>query len=170
MYSTGSPAELKLQTGADSLEHGMHLDLDLLDRMARQGTVLVPTMVALSGIPARLQRNPPESEVWRRWMSSGWDRHPNLVRCAYEAGVTVLAGTDVEAGVVASEVEWLMRAGLPGHAAVGAASWVARAWLGFSGLVEGAAADIVAYDEDPRVHPEALRHPSRVVLRGCVVR
>lgn len=30
--------------GADSLEHGMHLDPALLDRMAAQGTAFVPTL------------------------------------------------------------------------------------------------------------------------------
>jgi imidazolonepropionase-like amidohydrolase len=162
--------EAAVLAGADSLEHGMHLDLNLLDRMARQGTVLVPTMFTFSDVPESVDRNPPKSAALRDWLLSGWDRHPNLVRSAHEAGVTVLAGTDLETGVIADEVAWLMRAGLPGHAAVGAASWVAREWLGFSGLAEGAAADIVAYDEDPRVHPEGLRHPSRIVLRGSVVR
>jgi len=39
--------------GADSLEHGMHQATELLDSMARQGTALVPTMVAFADIPGR---------------------------------------------------------------------------------------------------------------------
>ena len=34
--------------GVDSLEHGMHLDPGLLDQMAAQGTVLVPTLNAFA--------------------------------------------------------------------------------------------------------------------------
>ena len=34
--------------GADSLEHGMHLDPDLLDTMAAQGTAYVPTLSVFS--------------------------------------------------------------------------------------------------------------------------
>ena len=56
--------------GADSLEHGMQLATELLDTMARQGTALVPTMVAFADIPARLAEHPgPEST--RSWMASG---------------------------------------------------------------------------------------------------
>jgi imidazolonepropionase-like amidohydrolase len=156
--------------GVDSLEHGMHLRLDLLDRMADQGTVLVPTMCAFSGTKASLRQQPPASDAWGRWKSTGWERHPNLVRCAFEAGVTVLAGTDGAAGIIADEVDCLVAAGVPADVAVGGASWVARSWLGFGGLEHGAPADIVGFDEDPRVHPHVLRRPSRIVLRGRVVR
>jgi imidazolonepropionase-like amidohydrolase len=155
---------------ADSLEHGMHLRLDLLDRMANQGMVLVPTMCAFSGTKASLRKQPPESDAWGRWKSIGWERHPNLVRCAYEAGVTVLAGTDGAAGIIADEVDCLVAAGVPGDMAVGGASWIARSWLGFGGLQHGAPADIVGYDEDPRAHPGVLRRPTRIILRGRIVR
>lgn len=156
--------------GVDSLEHGRHLRLDLLDRMGDQGTVLVPTMCASSGTKASLRKQPPASDAWGRWKSTGWERHPNLVRCAFEAGVTVLAGTDGAAGIIADEVDCLVAAGVPADVAVGGASWVARSWLGFGDLEHGALADIVGYDEDPRVHPDVLRRPSRIVLRGRVVR
>lgn len=79
---------------------------------------------------------------------------PN-VRAACEAGGTVLAGTDsFPRGTVDSEVEWLVRSGLPAEAALGAASWVACSWLRLPGLVEGGLADLVAYDADPTVHAE----------------
>jgi len=51
-----------------------------------------------------------------------------------------------------------------------AGSWGARSWLGFPGLVEGALADLIVYPEDPRRSLAALRNPSRVVLKGAVVR
>ncbi|WP_093652585.1 hypothetical protein [Streptomyces wuyuanensis] len=34
----------------------------------------------------------------------------------------------------------------------------------------GSEADLVAYDTDPALEPRALAHPSRIVLRGRVVR
>jgi imidazolonepropionase-like amidohydrolase len=70
---------------------------------------------------------------------------------------------------VAGEVEWLLKAGLPAEAALGAASWTARSWLGLPGLVDGAPADLVAYDTDPTADPAVLAHPSRIILRGRVV-
>ena len=58
---------------------------------------------------------------------------------------------------------------LPAEAALGAASWSARSWLGLPGLVDGAPADLVAYDSDPALDPSVLARPSRIVLRGRVV-
>ena len=141
--------------GADSLEHGMHLATELLDTMARQGTALVPTLLAFAGTPQQLAEHP-GPEPMRSWKASGWARHPGLVRAAYEAGVTVLAGTDslggpdAPHGRIAQEIGWLARAGVPAEAALGGGSWIARRWLGLPGLEEGAPADVVAYRADPR--------------------
>jgi imidazolonepropionase-like amidohydrolase len=161
--------------GADSVEHGMHLATDLLDAMARQGTALVPTMMAFADTPERLAAAPPPEPI-RSWIASGWARHPGLVAAAHEAGVTVLAGTDSLGGEesphgrVADEIRWLARAGLPAEAALGAGSWTARRWLGLPGLEEGAPADVVAYPTDPRQDLAVLDHPARIVLRGRIVR
>jgi imidazolonepropionase-like amidohydrolase len=95
---------------------------------------------------------------------------PSTVRAAHEAGVTVLAGTDsFPCGTVASEVQWLVRCGLSPESALGAASWSARSWLGLPGLVDGAPADLVAYDTDPTLDIAALSHPRRIILRGRVI-
>jgi imidazolonepropionase-like amidohydrolase len=155
--------------GVDSLEHGMHLDPALLDRMSEQGTALVPTLTAFgSMVDVVREREPGRS---RDWLVSGWERMLPTALMAHEAGVTVLAGTDsLPFGRVTTEVDWLIRAGLPVEAALGAASWTARSWLGLAGLVDGAPADLVVYDEDPLVNPAVLAHPSRIVLRGRVVR
>ena len=59
-----------------------------------------------------------------------------------------------------------MTAGLPPAAAVGAACWDARRYLGFRGIEEGAPADLVVVADDPRVTLGVLRHPSLVLLRG----
>lgn len=154
--------------GADSLEHGMHLDPGLLDQMAAQGTALVPTIGAFAqgAVQVRAQPAGPRRDAFLR----GWATLPATARAAYEAGVTVLAGTDTHpCGTVAEEVERLISAGLPRAAAVGAACWTARAWLGLPGLAEGAPADLVVFAEDPVAHPDVLHHPSRVVLRGQVL-
>ena len=161
--------------GADSLEHGMHLAIELLDTMARQGSVLVPTMVGFESIPGPLDDRPAPGSVGS-FMASGWARYPELVRAAHEAGVTVLAGTDSLGGTdaphgkVAREIRWLARAGVPAEAALGAGSWTARRWLGLPGLEAGAPADVVAYRVDPRQDLTVLEEPLRVILRGRVVR
>ena len=86
----------------------------------------------------------------------------------------VFAGTDagggIEHGVIADEVRALHAAGLPAEAALAAASWAARDWLGLPCIEEGAPADLVVYDTDPRADLDALQRPQRMVLRGRVVR
>jgi imidazolonepropionase-like amidohydrolase len=153
--------------GADSIEHGMHLEHDLLDQMAAQGTALVPTLTTFGGKIDRARAQEPSAR--RDWFISGWDGMASTVRAAYEAGVTVLAGTDdIPYGSVTTEIDWLIKAGLPVEAAIGAASWTARAWLGVPSLAEGAPADIVVYDEDPVANPAVLADPKLIVLRGRV--
>ncbi|WP_067186344.1 amidohydrolase family protein [Microtetraspora niveoalba] len=155
--------------GVDSLEHGMHLHPDLLDRMAAQGTALVPTLSVFAA--SAKGRYASEPTPTRSWWIAGWEAAPGVARAAHEAGVTVLAGTDSHpCGTVAGEVAWLHRAGLPAEAALAAASWGARSWLGLPGLIDGAPADLIAYDTDPLLDPRALPHPSRIILRGRVVR
>ena len=154
--------------GVDSLEHGMYLDPGLLDQMAAQGTALVPTLNAFAASAFRVRAGEPGPR--RDAYLAGWAAMPPTARAAYEAGVTVLAGTDTHpCGTVAEEAERLISAGLPRAAAVGAASWTARAWLGLPGLTDGAPADLVVFDEDPVAHPDVLHHPRRVILRGQIL-
>lgn len=154
--------------GADSLEHGMHLDLGLIDQMARQRTAFVPTMNVFAAHEQEVRAR--EASPRRDWWITGWEGLARSVRAAHEAGVTVLAGTDsFPCGTVAGEVARLAGAGLPAHDAVAAASWQAREWLGLPGLVDGAPADLVAYDTDPTLDASALAHPSRIILKGRVV-
>ena len=61
------------------------------------------------------------------------------------------------------------QAGLPAEAALAAASWGARAWLGLPCIEEGAPADVVVYDTDPPADLDTLQRPQRMVLRGRVV-
>lgn len=154
---------------ADSVEHGMHLDPALLDQMATQGTALIPTMVASASNEETVRAREPSPS--REWWISGWEGKRSTVRAANEAGVLVLAGTDsLPFGNIAEEVAWLIKAGLPAEQALGAASWKARSWLNLPGLEDGAPADFVVYDSDPIEKPDILRHPSRIVLSGVIIK
>jgi imidazolonepropionase-like amidohydrolase len=103
------------------------------------------------------------------------DGFPGVVRAAHEAGVPIYVGTDAGGGIrhgLAAEEMLLLheRAGMPAESVLAAASWRARDWLGFPGLVEGGLADLVVYPEDPRKDLRVVRAPQRIVLRGRVVR
>jgi imidazolonepropionase-like amidohydrolase len=62
------------------------------------------------------------------------------------------------------------KAGMAPADVLAAGSWAARDWLGFPGLVEGGLADLVVYEADPREDLRVLTAPSRIVLRGQVIR
>jgi imidazolonepropionase-like amidohydrolase len=155
--------------GVDSVEHGMCLDPGLLARMAEQGTVLTPTLSMIESVlPAA--RNGPDGPR-KQWFLQGAEAHGKLVAAAAEAGVRVLAGTDsLTHGRIIDEVRALAAAGMRPHDALGAASWVARSYLGMRGLEPGAPADAVVYAEDPRSDLGQLAHPTAVILRGRRVR
>ncbi|MGR7023424.1 amidohydrolase family protein [Geodermatophilus sp. URMC 62] len=162
-----------IRAGIDCIEHGTGLTEDLLGEMAARGTAVVPTLVNVENFPdfaaAGEKRFPTYASTMRRlYATSG-----AVVRAAYEAGVPVFAGTDAGGGIdhgrIADEVRALCEAGIPAEAALAAASWAAREWLGLPGIEEGAPADVVVYDADPRADLATLTRPVLTVLRGRVV-
>lgn len=162
-----------LDAGVDCIEHGTGLSDELIGVMAERGTALVPTLINIDTFPViadRASRFPAYAAHMRRLHATARDR----VRTAVEAGVPVFAGTDAGGGIahgrIADEAVALHGAGLSAAEAIAAASWRARAWLAMPGLDDGAPADLVVYPEDPRVDVRVLAAPSRIVLRGRVVR
>jgi imidazolonepropionase-like amidohydrolase len=162
-----------IAAGIDCIEHGTGLTEELIADMAARGTAVVPTLVNVENFPgfaaAGEKKFPSYASTMRRlYANSG-----AVVRAAFEAGVPVFAGTDagggIAHGVIADEVRALHGAGLPAEAALAAASWSARAWLGLPCIEEGAPADLVGYDTDPRTDLDVLRRPQRMILRGQVV-
>jgi imidazolonepropionase-like amidohydrolase len=163
-------AQAAIAAGCDSIEHGRRMEPAELDAMAQAGIALVPTLSAiLSPLPPDFQERP---EDVRREILAEIDRTPGRVRQAWEAGVLLLAGSDVAAahGDIRQEVGHLLAAGVPPGEALGAASWNARTFLGLTLIEEGAPADIVAFDRDPREDPAVLADPALVVLDGKVLR
>jgi imidazolonepropionase-like amidohydrolase len=104
-----------------------------------------------------------------RFIERGWQQHPMVVRSAFEAGVTLLAGTDsVPHGNIAAEIALLAASGVPATIALGAASWTARSFLDVPSLEEGSPADIVVYDEDPTLDTRAVAHPALIITKGRI--
>ncbi|SCG69936.1 Imidazolonepropionase [Micromonospora echinaurantiaca] len=170
-----SAVEIMVRAGVDSVEHGTGLSLDLIDEMARRRTALVPTMINIQTFGGIADQARAKFPGYADHMLALRDRFPEVVRSAYEAGVPIYVGTDAGGGIdhgLAAEEMLLLheRAGMPAVDVLAAASWGARDWLGFPGLVEGGLADLVVYAEDPRADLRVVRTPSRIVLRGRPVR
>jgi imidazolonepropionase-like amidohydrolase len=141
--------------------------------MAARGTAVVPTLINVENFPGFAAAGERKFPAYASTMRRLHARSGEVVRAAFEAGVPVFAGTDagggIEHGRIADEVRALHGAGLPAEAALAAASWTARSWLGLPCIEEGAPADVVVYDGDPRGDLEVLARPQRMVLRGRVV-
>jgi imidazolonepropionase-like amidohydrolase len=159
--------------GIDCIEHGTGLTEDLIGEMARRGTAVVPTLENVENFHGFAEAGEAKFPSYASTMRRLYAQSGAVVRAAFEAGVPVFAGTDagggIEHGLIADEVWALHEAGLPAEAALAAASWSARSWLGLPCIEEGAPADLVVYDADPRADLDTLRRPQRMLLRGTVV-
>ncbi|HEY5833347.1 amidohydrolase family protein [Streptomyces sp.] len=171
-FAEDSLADL-VAAGIDCVEHATGLTADTVPLFADHGVAIVPTLVNIATFPRLADGGQAKFPRWADHLRRLHARRYATVRDAYDAGIAVYAGTDAGGGLahglIAAEVEELVRAGLPAEAALSAATWGARAWLGREGLSEGAPADFVVYDTDPRQDVRVLAAPRRIVLRGAVV-
>jgi imidazolonepropionase-like amidohydrolase len=163
--------EAAIEAGFDSIEHGWGLQDNHIQAMRAREITFVPTIIITTSAPYWIP-GLGVTPSWQRTLLEAARRHPEVVLRAVEAGVQVLAGTDAGMGPhgrVAEEIELMLNAGMPPDLALGAASWLARRFLGLPGIEEGGAADIVAYPDDPRGDTSVLARPSLVILDGRVI-
>ncbi|MFF7240768.1 amidohydrolase family protein [Streptomyces collinus] len=162
-----------VEAGIDCIEHATGLTDDLVPLFAERGVAIVPTLVNIATFPDLAAGGERKYPRWSAHMRRLHERRYDTVRGAHDAGIPVYVGTDAGGslahGLVAAEVAELVTAGLPPVAALSATSWGARAWLGRPGLEEGAPADLVVYESDPRADVRVLAAPRRVVLNGRIV-
>jgi imidazolonepropionase-like amidohydrolase len=162
-----------LDAGIDCVEHATGLLPRHIPRFVEQQVPIVPTLINIATFPDIASQAEPKFPGYAQHMRALWARRRERVLEAYEAGVEIYAGTDagsvIRHGRIADEILELHAAGLPARAALDAACWRARRWLGAEGLAEGADADVVVCREDPRTVPETLRSLTNVVLRGKIV-
>jgi imidazolonepropionase-like amidohydrolase len=162
-----------IAAGIDSIEHGTGLTDELIEAAKAAGCAVVPTLINTDNFPQIALAGAEKFPTYAAHMRALFATSRERIRSAYEAGVPVYIGTDAGGslphGLVREEVRSLIGAGIPQPEVIAQASWRAREWLGLPGLVEGAPADLVAYDTDPRVDLVAVYRPRRMVLRGRVV-
>jgi len=164
-----------IEAGIDCIEHGTGLTEDLIDAMVERGIALVPTVMQTDKFPSYAEAGAARFPAYSETMESLFARRRATLMAAYDAGVALYAGSDgggvSRHGNIAGEVVALASMGLSTYDALGAASWRARAWLGWNAtLGEGAPADFVVYDRNPLDDLTVLLEPSTVVLRGMPVR
>lgn len=162
-----------LRAGIDGIEHGTGLSDATIADMASRGTALVPTLINIENFPG-IADAASKYPAYAKHMLALHARNRPTIAAAVEAGVPVYAGTDagggIEHGRIVDEIVALTRVGMDPATAIGAASWSARQWLGWPSVTDGAPADLIGYSEDPRVDLAVLRAPTRLILRGAVLR
>lgn len=163
-----------LDAGIDCLEHGTGLSVHQVEQMATAGVALVPTVMQTDRFIEHAAAGREKFPAYADTMEELHAQRRRVLMSAYEAGVSLYVGTDgggaARHGYLAAEVLAMAEMGLPADYVLGAASWDARAWLGWNaGLGEGDPADLVVYPRNPLEDLSVLWEPSRVVLRGRVV-
>ncbi|MGA8246706.1 MAG: amidohydrolase family protein, partial [Nocardioides sp.] len=115
-----------IAAGIDCIEHGTGLTNDLVEAMAEQGTALVPTVVQLDNFPDYAEAGRARFPAYADHMLALHARRRETIMAAYEAGVSIYAGTDAGGvlphGGIADEVAELAAYGMPAAFALGAAS------------------------------------------------
>jgi imidazolonepropionase-like amidohydrolase len=162
-----------VEAGIDCVEHATGLTDDLIPLFAARSVAIVPTLVNIATFPRLADAGEDKFPRWSAHMRRLHERRYDTVRNAYDAGIPVYVGTDAGGtlphGLAAAEVAELVTAGIPPLQALSATAWAARSWLGRPGLDEGAPADLVVYEADPRADVRVLAAPRRVVVNGRVV-
>ena len=159
--------ELAVEAGVDTIEHGMYLNRrpDLLEQMAANGQVLVPTLSFLHYTAREGAWTPLLTELGRHNVEEA----QRTVEAAHAAGVRMAMGFDYEPlHEAGQELLRMIEAGLPPREAIVAATSGGAYALGIDahvGTVEqGKVADLLAVDGDPLENPSAVCDPDRIRL------
>jgi imidazolonepropionase-like amidohydrolase len=160
-----------LAAGIDCIEHGTGLTDETIAMMVEHGTALVPTLINIDNFPSIADRAT-KFPTYAAHMRDLHARSRETVRKASEAGVPVYSGTDAGGslphGRIVDEIAALSGAGLSAADALASSSWLARDWLGRPTFEDGAPADFLVVDDDPRADLAALRRPRHIILNGNV--
>jgi imidazolonepropionase-like amidohydrolase len=167
-----------LKAGIDSVEHGFYLDDEAINLALKQGSFVVPTLIAVDQI---VNNGPsggiPDWVVRKAQSESGHHRESFVM--AVKSGVKIAAGTDAGTpfnphGDLALELAKMVEFGLPPMLALVAATSNAARLLRMDdqiGSIEkGKLADLILVDGDPTRDIGVMRRPSLVMKSGTIVR
>ena len=167
-----------VRAGIDSIEHGVGLDEEIVDEMARRGTFLVPTLSAPSNIIAGGEKAGIPAEFVEKTKRL-FDEHVAGFQLAARAGVKIASGTDAGTpfnlhGENARELVLMAEHGLPAGEAIQCATSRSAELLGMKESVGSVAAgrwaDFVVVDGNPLEDLSMLADPDKIsaVFRGGV--
>ncbi len=156
---------MAVRAGVHSIEHGLFLDETSLDQLGSRGGMWVPTIIRMEAVVAQLGENSSGGGL----LVEGLENVRRLMPLAAEAGVHLLAGTDVTVGThdVALEASKMVEYGLSPEAALDA---VSRSGFQATGrptdFEVGSPANAVFFPTNPLRDIVVLQHPSAVLRLG----
>jgi imidazolonepropionase-like amidohydrolase len=171
--TSDSGVKLSVSCGVDSIEHGYSIRPEIAEQMARQGTMLCPTLTPTHFVSA--ERAKERGPLWTQAI----DVQARSFRNCLEAGVTIAFGTDVggfpwTAVNQAAEFRRMVDLGMSPLRAIQSATVVAAQLLRIEGqagtLKSGVAADLVALRGNPLDDVAVLEDIDFVMQSGVVVR
>jgi imidazolonepropionase-like amidohydrolase len=167
--------ESAAKAGITTIEHGSFADDAALKAMKANGTAMVPTLMAISGLVDRIGKNvyTPVVEAKAITAREVWGKALNK---AYKMGVIIGFGTDsgvFEHGRNAQEFALMVeKGGMSPKDALASATTVAARLMGLEneiGTLEvGKSADMIAVDGDPLANVRLLEQPRFVMVRGAI--
>lgn len=167
-HSTGRGVDVLVHAGVATIEHGMALTDELLREMADRDIAWVLTLATAHKHLGPLLM---QTDSIGAHMRSELARVRRQIELAVTLNTPLLAGSDeLPTGALATELAMLVAHGLTPQQAIAAASTTSRRVLGFMPFCEGATADLVTFDQDPRVDIGRLSHPRCVMVGGRMTR
>jgi imidazolonepropionase-like amidohydrolase len=157
-----------VSAGVHSIEHGLFLDEPDLESLGRRSGMWVPTLLRTEATLAQLG---PGSSGGRLF-AEGLAQVRRMLPLAIEAGVSVLAGTDLIGAPadVAAEALCLGSYGLSNSQVLAAVSTAGfEATERDAGFGPGSGADAVFFEANPLEEPGVLAHPAMVVRLGRIL-
>jgi imidazolonepropionase-like amidohydrolase len=180
---SGSSAatSIAVDAGIDSIEHGYSLDRQVLKKMKKHGTWLVPTIVVTQPATQPFFEKIGSPDWYLKRRNSVGKVHWKALEMAIEEGVNIALGTDQLPSepndgttATAREAQYYVEAGMTPLQALRAATIEPARMLGaddnIGSLAVGKYADIVAVDQDPAKDVKALRNILFVMKGGEVYR
>ena len=158
---------MAVRSGVDSIEHGLYLGAEDIALLGQRGGAWVPTIGNVLEVIKMLGPGSSGGQI----LGAGLENVARMLPLAAEAGVSVLAGTDlgIAHGAVATEAALLKAYGLSDRAAVAAASRSAYDYLGVPYLTTGASADMVLFSRDPNTDVAELQSPVAALRAGRII-
>lgn len=166
-----------VEAGAKTIEHGTYLNQDprVMERMAKEGIFLVPTLKAGFDV---IYGDKPDIPDWIMEKSKETQEDAMLsLRRAYEMGVPIAMGTDAATpynfhGENAMELEYMSQAGMSAMDCIVASTKNAARALGWENKVgtleAGKLADLIVVNQNPLENLKSLADRTNIehVMQG----